>query len=269
MVTPPNYEDELLNVLKAIGAQAANDTPASSDESTAVAETSSTPGADVGAPSPSPPIPLRVTNKTLFIHPDAHPVILDLALLQKYGPEWIWWEPETISIRVGKDFGAISDLNFSKTMAMKTLHLVDSFWHQWEVFNWCTFPLNGLFPDFEVMQVPTVAQCMVAVDTANRVREDVRFSDEVARFIGLVHQYDGILVPQEPVKSIAIIDTKQVPLNLAEIESKWPSVRVAKKAPTEETAEAEQLRRMLKVHEVLQEARIQLRNQLPLVQHIS
>lgn len=269
MVELPKYDVELLNVLKAIGTsdveQVGLGTPTGPDDPTVEFETVTV--AEPEAPPPIPPIVTHVTSKTMFAHPETHPVILDLALLYKYGAEWLEWEPETVAIRVGKDYGSLSDLNFSKMMAMKTLHLVDSFWEQWEVFNWCAASLNALFPDFEIMQAPTAAQCMVAVDTANRVREDVHFSEEVDLFIGVAHQHDGIFVAQEPVKDIAIIDASRTTLDLEAIKRDWPSVRAAHKAPTADTAEAEQLRRMLTVFEFLVESRIRLRSQLHLVQN--
>lgn len=263
------YETELFNVLRAIGASDVQSiglgTPTSPEDPTAEFETG--PTAEAEASPPVPPVVTRVTAKNMFVHPETHPVILDLALLYHYGAEWLEWEPESVYVRIGKDFHGLSDLNFAKMMAMKTLHLVDSFWQQWEVFNWCAFPLNSLFPDFEIMQAPTAAQCMVAVDTANRVREDVSWSEEVRLFIGVAHQHDGIFVAQEPVKDIAIIDTSRADIDLEAVRREWPEVRSSRKAPTAETAEAEQLRRMLVVYDFLTESRIRLRAQLHLVQH--
>ena len=250
MPSPPSYDAELLRVLR--------DDPTEELESTAPSEED--------ASAPAPVVTTPVTARTLFVHPETHPVIIDLALLQKYGPEWLEWEPETVQLCVGQDFGAMSDLNFSKAMAMKALHLVDSFWERWEVFNWCLHPINGLFPDFDVMQVPTVAQVMVAVDVANRVREDVAFSEEVRLYIGAVHRHDGLFVAQPPVDAVAIINTSEVNIDLAKVRADWPSVRISKTAPTAQTAEAEQLRRMLTAFTFLADSRSRLRSQLHLVQ---
>jgi len=265
MPSLPSYDAELLKVLQSVSRADVERGPAASfDESTPELETTGAPEA-----TSSPPVSAvvtRVTARTLLAHPETHPVIVDLALLQKYGPEWLEWEPETVQLRAGQDFGTISDLNFSKAMAMKTLHLVDSFWEQWEVFNWCVHPFNSLFPDFEVMQAPTVAQAMAAVDVANRVREDVSWSEEVRLFLGVVHRHEGMFVPQPPVDRLAIIDTTNVDIDLDAVKKAWPSVRVSGKAPSAQTSEAEQLRRMLTAHDFLTESRNRLKAQLCLVQ---
>lgn len=265
MPSPPSYDAELLRVLQAVSKSSVESKGRTLVDDT-TEELESVAPSEEDASAPVREVTTPVTARTLFSHPEAHPVIVDLALLQKYGAEWLEWEPETVQFRLMQDFGAVSDLNFSKAMAMKTLHLVDSFWERWEVFNWCLHPINALFPDFDIMQVPTAAQTMVAVDVANRVREDVAWSEEVRLFIGTVHRHDGILVAQPPVDTVAIIDTSDINIDLEKVRADWPNVRVSKKPPTADTAEAEQLRRMLTVFDFLAGSRIRLRSQLHLVQ---
>lgn len=209
-----------------------------------------------------------VTLSNMWRHPDAHPIVLSVALLQKYGSDWLLWEPETLRSIVPGDFGtqSLSDINLTKVQAMRTLHLVDTFWLQWEVFGWCTVSLNGVFPDFGTMQVPTVAQCMVAVDIANRVREDVSWSDELRGYLSAVHLHDDVLCPQSPLDFVKV-DTEGFPVDIKKVEERWPSVRTSGRAPTEETIEAEQLRRMLIVHDYLEESRARLERQLRLLSH--
>ncbi len=206
-----------------------------------------------------------VTRQNIWRHPDAHPVVLDYLLLQKYGTDWMNWEPETIEAQVPKDFNTqtLSDLNLSKIQACKTLHFVDSFWHRWEVFIWCTMPFNGIFPDFQHMQVPTVAQCAVAVDIANRLRDDVEFSLEVKTYLEQVHRHDGVLVPTPPLD---FIDPPEhgVEVNIPDIKKRWAEVRASGSTPSADTMENEQLRRMLLVHTFLEESRTRLRQQLRL-----
>lgn len=211
--------------------------------------------------------PPAVTAKTLFIHPAAHPIILDLCALKKYGPEWLEWEPETIQAAIQQDHGNISDLNFSKLMAMKTLHVADSFWKKWEIFVWCAMPLNSLFPDFEVMQVPTVAQCAVAVEVADHARRDVTWSEEVKKYLEVVHVHDGIFIPQTPLEMLVKI-TEGWPSGLRplDVSERWPDIRRTLQAPTGDSPEDEQLRRMLAVFEHLEESRSRMRSQLPLIE---
>lgn len=210
-----------------------------------------------------------VTKGNLFRHPDVHPIVLDLCLIRKYGYEWYGWEPETLQLRIPQDFHVteVSDLAFSKIQACKTLHLVDTFWQQWEIFGWVTMALNGIFPDFEVMQVPTVTQCLISVDIANQLRDDVSWSTEVTAYLEMVHQHDGVLVPQPPLEFLHV-ETEDTVVEPKDIRMLWPAVRTSNQMPTGDTVTAEQLRRMLLSYRGLEASRVSLRSQLPLVQHV-
>ena len=199
----------------------------------------------------------------LFQHPDSHPAVLDILLLQKYGPEWMLWEPETLALRIPQDFHTqdVSDLNMNKIQAMKTLHVVDTPWISWEVFLWCAMPLNGLFPDFEVMQVPTVAQCLVAIDIFNLTRQDVGWSDELKAYFATVWRHEGMFCPTDPADFVEV-DKSGTDIECSKIMEMWPTVRKEGKAPAEDTANAEQLRRMLDAHLYLKEERELFERQL-------
>lgn len=206
----------------------------------------------------------NVTKNNIWQHPDAHPIALDLAMLGKYGPEWLDWEAETIQLAIPQDFAtsSLSDLNLSKLQACKTLHLVDTFWQRWEVFLWCTMSFNSEFPDFKAMQVPAVGQVLVSCDMAARIRDDVEWSEEVKEFIADVFKHDDIYLPLPPCDFIkleapAIVD-------VAALAADWPKVRSSGKAPTGSTIQDEQLRRLLSVNDYLEESRTRLQKQLAL-----
>lgn len=208
------------------------------------------------------------TSQNIWRHPDAHPVVLDYLLLQKYGVDWMNWEPETLELRIPQDFSTqtLSDLNLSKIQACKTLHFVDTFWQRWEVFAWCAMTFNGVFPDFQTMQVPTVAQAAVAVDIARRLRTDVEYSLEMKTYLGVVHRHDGVLVPIAPLDFVHV-DVSDVNVDAADIRHRWTGVRTSGMVSKAATMEDEQLRRMLIVHHFLEESRTRLRQQLRLVLH--
>jgi hypothetical protein len=209
-----------------------------------------------------------LTLNGIFQHPDAHPYVLDLALLKKYGPEWMEWEPEALELRIPQDFPTrgISSLNMEKVQAVKTLHYVDTFWKSWEVFVPCVSALNALYPDFTVMQVPTVAQCAVAVDIATRVRGDVTWSDELKAYMEAVYKFDDMYCTIPPLDFVTI-DTDNTFVDYDDVMAKWPEVRRKRKAPIEVTVTAEQLRHLLWVQEALDENSTRLRAQLPLLLH--
>jgi hypothetical protein len=232
------------------------------DDTTAIEETDE---ADEGATKADPRPPSPITFINLFQHPDAHPYVLDLALLKKYGPEWMEWERETLMRRVPADFhtAGISDLTFAKLNGMKTLHYVDTFWSSWEVFVPVTMALNSLFPDFNVMQVPTVSQCAIAVDIADRVRSGV-WSEEMKVYLQTVFKFDGIFCSTPPLDFVEI-DGEDYPVDCGEVSKLWPAVRKSGKPPTGDTGTAEQLRRLLIVEDSLREHRTRIQAQLPLL----
>lgn len=204
----------------------------------------------------------------LFQHPDAHPIALDVALLIKYGPEWMTWEPEVLELRIPQDFrtSSISDLNLEKVQAVKTLHLVDTFWESWEVFLWCTMPFNDAFPDFARMQVPTVAQCLVSVDIANRIRTDVSWSQEIKTYLATVWRFGNLFCPLPPVDFIDV----EVPevVDCDEVQKRWPEVRASDERPAGGTIIGEQLRRMQLANDYLEYNRERLRRQMSVVNDV-
>ena len=222
---------------------------------------------DDGHASASGIIDKGVNKRNLFTHPDVHPVVLDLMMIKTYGSDWLGWEPETLEVFIPQDFKIkeISGLAMSKLMALKTLHLVDTYWKQWEVFNWCTMPFNNLYPDFDVLQVPTTAQCLISVDVADRIRKDVEWSNEVKRFIATVYRHDGIFCTIAPTHFVTI-DTADFVIDCEELHKLWPQVRESGRAPSDETIMGEQLRLLLSVYRYLKATQDSLRDQLKWVE---
>lgn len=205
----------------------------------------------------------------LFQRSDAHPIALDLALLRRYGPEWLLWETETIETRVPVDFKtkSLAAINLEKIMTVKAMHLTDSFWKRWEVFSALVSPLNNTFADFNIMQVPTYGELIVAADIASRIRDDVAWSDEVTEYIKVVMRHDNVLVGVEPLQAIEP-DVTGYPVDVATVKSLWAVARQLDRAPADDTVEAEQVRQLLAVQRYLQHTQQQLRDQLPLVMNL-
>lgn len=201
----------------------------------------------------------------LFRRTDAHPIVLDLALINKFKIEWLGWELETLLSRITQEFQTptIADVNVEKLQAVRTLHLVDDFWTRWEVFNPCVAAFNGAFADFQRMQAPEVPECMVAVDIAARIRDDLKYSTEVSAFLEVVHKHDGMLVPQAPLDFVHV-NVEGLNGDYNDVRTRWPKVRLENKAPTGASIEDEQLRRMLVARRYLELTRTQLKNQLAL-----
>lgn len=257
-----DHEAAFLQALRSVGLTKAGDPPY---EETTKVETTNLATEHGTTFIPDPP---SLTPASLWRHPDAHPIVLDFLLLQKYGPDWMGWESETLEVRIPQDFNTptLSDLNLSKVQALKTMHLVDSYWQRWEVFTWCTMPFNRVFPDFSVMQVPTLAQCLVSVDIANRIRNDVEFSLELKTYLTTVYQHDGILLPLPPIDFV-LLDTSEIDVDMGDLRSRWSILRSSDSEPKGDTMEDEQLRRLLSAQHFLEESRTRLRHQLKLIPH--
>jgi hypothetical protein len=212
---------------------------------------------------------LAVTPDNLFKNLDTHPILLDLVLLRKYGDTWLGLEMESLVELIKADFRTqtVSDVNLEKIQACRALHLVDDFWLRWEVFLPCCAAFNGYLADFDHAQSPDVAECMVAVDIANRLRDDVTWSSEVAGYLACVHRYNSELCPQAPLDFVQV-DTTGLSVDCAEVARRWTGVRAEGKAPTGNSVEDEQLRRMLGSLLYLESARSKLRSQLPVLKHV-
>ena len=257
-----NFEDYLTGRVKAAAKGLVIEETESDDsteeiETHGTEETGSTKGQEVKG---------NVTRANLFKHPNAHPLVLDLCLLKAYGPDFMLWEPETLQLRIEKEQSGISAINMQKIQACKTLHLAESFWTRWEVFGWVCEALNGSFADFDTIQTPTVAEMLRAVDIANRIRDDVKWSDDVKETVIQLHRFDGLLFPIPPLDFIKI-DVSDFSVDASAVWSEWQKIVVGKAPPTQETVEAEQLRRMYHVGKALDGARSLLKEQLPLIQN--
>lgn len=209
----PTYEDSLLAVLEKIGQpEVSAAVPSVIDADDASAEHVETSG-DTEDPNeeardePIDPagIPAGlapITNTNFFVHHDTHSVVFDLALLAKYGTDWFEWEPATLWKEIKEDFHvpSISDHACAKIQAIRTIHINEWFWEKWEVFCWVTQALNNNIPDFHVIQKPSLAQLMNAVDTATMVRSGEEFIQEVQSWVAASVVDEGVFYAPEPIE---------------------------------------------------------------------
>jgi len=187
------HEDKLLAILEKIGQ------PGVPAAAPAVEDAEQDEPID---PSGMPEGHAPITNKNLFVHHDTHPVVFDLALLAKYDTDWFQWEPSTLWKEIKEDFHvpSISDHACAKIQAIKTIHINEWFWDKWEVFCWVTQALNNNIPDFQVIQKPSVAQLLNAVDIATMIRVGEEFNQEVQSWVAASVVEEGVFYVPEPIK---------------------------------------------------------------------
>lgn len=211
-----SHEDQLFAVLEKLGQPTERHVTDSPGESSVLdsvtfdyAQTEETSGPsddpNVGPPRKEVGIPeglARISRKNLFVHHDTHPVVFDVSLLSKYQADWFTWEPETLWKEIKEDFRvpSISDHAKAKIQAIKTLHINEWFWTKWEVFCWVSQALNNNIPDFQVIQKPSAAQLMNAVEIATMVRSGEDFTPEVQMFAAAAMVDDGVFYAPKPIR---------------------------------------------------------------------
>lgn len=160
-------------------------------------------------PLPAPPVKTAaveepatrpVTSKNLFSNPDTNPVVLDFALLKQFKLEWIPWLPDTLFSEIERVFRtSIADVNRIKIQATQTLHAIDTFWTDWEIFEKTVHALNGQIPLVNHIQPPALEVLYVGVDLANSVRKET-FNEEVSRYCAAVFLHEHVTYAPEPLE---------------------------------------------------------------------
>ena len=119
-----------------------------------------------------------------FSYHDAHPVALTLTLMEQFGADWFEWEADTLKSEILKSFKAtsISEHNWQKIQAIRTITTTVGFWQEWHIFEKIIQALNNNVPRFDIAQRCTVAQLMAGVDIANTIRVET-YGDEIQRYI--------------------------------------------------------------------------------------
>lgn len=188
-------EDRFIEALQKVAAPLELPPPEEEDEqSPAVVETA--PAPEEAKPSVEKQSFAPISPKNVFGHHDAHPLLLDALLLDRYGPLWLDWEPETIWSEISDDFKqAVSVHNRNKIQAIKLCHLVDTPWTNWEVFVLVAQAFNNNVPNFRLLQRPTIAQILNTLFIMNKIRgkDEVSLSDEVVRFIVACFLDEGVV----------------------------------------------------------------------------
>jgi hypothetical protein len=135
-----------------------------------------------------------------FSYHDAHPIALVMVLMKEFGHDWFDWESEALKHEILLSFNAtsVSEQNWQKIQAARTLMLATGFWAEWEVFEKIVQAFNNNVPIFDVLQRCTLGQLMVGVDIAAQLREE-EFDDEVKRYIACCAVEQGVTYLPPPL----------------------------------------------------------------------
>jgi hypothetical protein len=143
-----------------------------------------------------------VTVRNLFTHHDAHPVVIDFALLRAFGLDWLGWEAETLWAEIHTTFNSqISELSRAKIQTVKSLHLSELPWSRWQVFEKVVQGLNNNIPRFDLMQAPTLEQLYSAIDIMDTIRRR-EFDDEVRHYIAAAVLHEDVIFVPPPLEFV-------------------------------------------------------------------
>ena len=132
------------------------------------------------------------TPKAAFANKSSHPLLLDLILIKKIGPEYLEWEPETLWAEISKSFNTtIAEVNKAKIQAARTCHVTESPYETWNIFEKVTVAFSGGIPRFDLLQKRRPHMCSASLDVM-KLLKDAKVSDEVYRYIAAVMLDDGM-----------------------------------------------------------------------------
>jgi len=129
----------------------------------------------------------------------AHPVVLTLMLLDRYGPEYLEWDPEVLRVTLQRDATQVSNQVFTKILAARVALMSPSPWRQWDVFHAVTRGLNGVQPNFVFLEVPEIGHMMHGVDVMHLVDPKRVTSGEVDKFVAAALKNDGNVFAPAPL----------------------------------------------------------------------
>lgn len=137
--------------------------------------------------------------KDIWRHPNAHPIVLILLLLDKYGQEYLEWHPDVLRLTLERDGIALSNKVWNKILAGRVLLTSPSPWRQWEVFHWVCRALNGESPNFVYLEEPELGHLVSGYEIMKLVDPGRPTSTEVDKFVAAVFKHEGIPFAPAPL----------------------------------------------------------------------
>ena len=160
-------------------------------------------------------VPLHMTKGTIWRHPQAHPLVLTLLLLDRYGQDYLTWDADSLQMSLTKESVLLSNSAWTKIQAARVILNSPNPWRRWEVFNAVVRGLNGHQPNFQVYEPPQLGHVAAAVDMMRTVDPTRDPLDEVRKYTSVIFRDNGI--PYAPA-----------PLDYAQRELDQPKIKCRK-----------------------------------------
>lgn len=138
-------------------------------------------------------------DRQFLLEPDVCPIVYANEMSQKYGRDWLAWEPETLWETIRKDWSTYPNEEAkNKLMAIKVVMANESFWHEWEVFEKVCSAFNGRIPSFSIMEDLSVAELALGVQLVSKLKRR-EFQDEVKAYVASDAFEEGYVLLPEPL----------------------------------------------------------------------
>jgi len=140
-----------------------------------------------------------VTPENIWRHHDAHPFVLLMLVIDKYGNEAVEWLPDTVKMTLERDGIALSNASFTKIMAARTLLASPSPWRQWEVFHWVARALAGIAPNFTYLEEPDLGHLFLCADVMKLADPKRKTGIEIDKYVAAALKHQGIHYAPAPL----------------------------------------------------------------------
>ena len=130
---------------------------------------------------------------------DAHPLTLTLSLLDRYGEDYVSWDPEVLKVTLARDGIQVSNSVWTKILAARVVLNSPSPWRQWEVFHWVCCGLAGQQPNITYLEMPVLGHLMLGVDVCKVIDPKRPWAGEVEKFIAAALRDDGQVFAPPPL----------------------------------------------------------------------
>lgn len=134
----------------------------------------------------------EITKENVWRHPNAHPLVLTLLLLDRYGKEYLDWDAETLRITLYREDVRLSNSVWTKIQAARVGLMAPSPWRQWEIFHSVARGLNGHQPNFTYLERPEMGHLAVAVDILGTMDPQRPWNEDVEKFVAAAAKDTGV-----------------------------------------------------------------------------
>lgn len=134
---------------------------------------------------------VAASKTTLWKDPAAHPVALTMPLLDRYGAEYLEWDPVVLRLTLERDGTQLSNASWTKILAARVALHSPSPWRQWDVFSHVVNGLNGVQPNFTYLDAPDLGYLMHAIDVLRLIDPSRSFGVEINKFVAAALKHDG------------------------------------------------------------------------------